>query len=136
MVDIYSVYHGELRTEARHGPSGVLLITDAPVDNLGKGESFSPTDLVATGLGTCILTTMGIVAQRHNLILDGARAHVVKEMTQGPPRRIQRLKVRIEMPSGFSPADRQLMENTARACPVHRSLHPDVEIPMEFVYPD
>ncbi|MCG3197547.1 MAG: OsmC family protein [Candidatus Omnitrophica bacterium] len=136
MVDIHSIYHGDLRTEARHGPSGTTLITDAPVDNCGKGESFSPTDLVATALGTCMLTTMGIVAQRHNLTLDGARAHVVKEMSQGAPRRIRRLKVRIEMPSGLSPGDRQLMENTANACPVHKSLHPEVEIPVEFVYPD
>jgi putative redox protein len=136
MVDIYTDYQGGLRCEATHGPSGNKVLTDAPVDNHGKGESFSPTDLVATALGACMLTVMGIIAERHGLSLEGAKTHVVKEMTTTPPRRIARLVVRIDMPPGLSAEDRQRLENAAHACPVHKSLHPDIDIPVEFIYPD
>ncbi len=136
MVDIYARYTGALRCEAKHGPSGSTLLTDAPVDNLGKGEAFSPTDLVGTALGTCILTTMGIVAQRNGYPFEEAKVHVVKEMTTSPPRRIARLVVQLDMPGGLSTEARSKLEHTAHACPVHRSLHPDVEIPIRFNYPD
>lgn len=137
-VEINVLYQGDLRCSATHGPSSTQLVTDAPVDNHGKGESFSPTDLVATALGSCILTTMGIVAQRHNLDLAGAQVHVVKEMVQQPVRRIGALPVKVTFPpdkaAKLSAADRTLLENAARHCPVYQSLHPDVGHPLEFVY--
>ncbi len=136
MVDIYATYTGGLRCEAKHGPSGSVLLTDAPVDNMGKGEAFSPTDLVGTALGTCILTTMAIVAERNGIVFGEARVHVIKEMTSTPPRRIARLPVRLEMPAGLSTEARSKLEHAAHACPVHQSLHPEVEVPIEFVYPD
>lgn len=136
MVQIHAVYEGALRCLVTHGPSGCTLQTDAPVDNHGRGEAFSPTDLVATALGTCMMTVMGIVAERHGIDLGGMRADVTKEMTATPPRRIRRLAVVLHMPSGLSPAQRQLLENAARSCPVHKSLHPDVEISITFSYPD
>jgi putative redox protein len=136
MVEIKSTYVGGLRCESIHCPSGNTLLTDAPVDNHGKGETFSPSDLVATALGNCMMTVMGIVAQRNNIPYEGVKATVLKEMTSGPPRRIARLSVRLDMPAGLSPEQRQKLENTAHACPVHKSLHPEVEVPLEFVYPD
>lgn len=132
MVEIQISYQGQLRCQAVHGPSGSVLSTDAPVDNLGRGESFSPTDLVATGLGACMLTIMGIVAQRQGLDLTGSTVRVTKEMTSSPPRRIARLAVDITVPQRVSADDRRRLENAAHTCPVHRSLHPDVEIPITF----
>ena len=132
MVEIDAVYEGQLHCTATHGPSGATLPTDAPKDNMGKGEAFSPTDLVATALGTCMLTTMGIVAQRHNIDLSGARVRVSKEMVSQPQRRIGRLGVEIAVPKDLSQDDRQRLENAALHCPVHRSLHPDVQIPVTF----
>src|ERR1700712_454564 len=102
MVEITATYNGQLRTTATHGPSGNVLITDAPKDNMGKGEAFSPTDLVATALATCVLTTMGIVAQRNNLDMVGATARVTKEMVATPTRRIGRLAVYVHMPHALS----------------------------------
>src|SRR5690348_3988504 len=98
MVEITATYEGQLHCNAKHGPSGSTLSTDAPKDNMGKGESFSPTDLVATALGTCMLTTMGIVAQRHNLDMTGATVRVEKHMTTSGPRKIARLPVEIRIP--------------------------------------
>ncbi len=134
MVDIQIEYQGDLHCKATHGPSGAELTTDAPKDNQGRGESFSPTDLVATALGTCMLTIMGIAARTLNIDIAGATAAVEKEMTATPPRRIQRLAVRIHVPHAPSPADREKLERAARACPVHKSLHPDVQIPIEFTW--
>src|ERR1043165_391833 len=135
-VQIDVAYQGELRTQATHGPSKNTLLTDAPVDNCGKGESFSPTDLVATALGTCILTTIGIVAQRDGLVLDGATAAVEKHMTTAPPRRIARLVVRLAFPAGVPAAPRAKLEKAAHSCPVALSLHPDVVQDIAFAYPD
>lgn len=131
MVEISIVYEGQLRSVATHGPSGCTLTTDAPVDNHGKGESFSPTDLVATALGTCILTIVGILADRHGWDLRGTRVRVAKEMTP-PPRRIGRLTVDVHVPGDFSADDRTRITNAAHTCPVHRSLHPDIEAPIVF----
>lgn len=128
------VYQGDLRCEATHGPSGNKLFTDAPVDNHGKGESFSPTDLVATALGSCMMTIMGIVAQRHNLDLRGSTVTVQKEMVQLPVRRIGKLSVQIHVPRDLSPEDRQRLEQAAHACPVCKSLHPDVQTPVTFTW--
>ncbi len=108
------------------------MLTDAPKDNMGNGESFSPTDLVATALGTCMLTTMGIVAQRNEIDMSGATSVVTKEMVQAPTRRIGRLGVTIRVPQKLSEEQRQRLENAALACPVHKSLHPDVQIPVKF----
>ena len=132
MVNIQIEYQGDLHCKATHGPSGTVLSTDAPKDNQGRGESFSPTDLVATALGSCMLTIMGIAARTQNIDITGATASVDKEMTAAAPRRIQRLTVKIHVPHSLSEVDREKLERAARACPVHKSLHPDVEMPIEF----
>jgi putative redox protein len=132
MVEINIAYKGQLRCEAVHAPSGSTIGTDAPADNMGKGERFSPTDLVATGLGSCILTILGIVAQRKGLDLGDATVCVKKEMVADPLRRIGRLSVDVCVPAALSEADRKLLENAARTCPVHKSLHPSVEVPITF----
>jgi putative redox protein len=135
-VTIDIAYLGELHCEAVHGPSSNRLVTDAPLDNGGKGQAYSPTDLVATALGTCLVTVMGIVAQRHQLDLCGTRVQVVKEMTAVPLRRIGALTVTISVPPGarLSESDRALLERTAETCPVRQSLHPDVKVTMAFDY--
>ena len=137
-VEINITYEGGLHCTAIHGPSRQALTTDAPVDNGGKGAAFSPTDLVATALGTCMATIMGLVAQRNNLNIDGLQVQVIKEMTADPVRRIGSLKTRLVFPRGkaLTAADRAKLEAGAKACPVKQSLHPDLKIPIEFVYPD
>jgi putative redox protein len=129
MVTITATYEGDLCCTAAHGPSGARLQTDAPKDNEGLGRFFSPTDLVATALGTCILTTMGIVARRHGIALQGATVKVEKQM-QNAPRRIARLPVEVHVPGAFTAEQKKLLEATARSCPVHRSLHPDIDAPI------
>jgi putative redox protein len=125
-------YEGSLRCKAVHVPSGQALLTDAPVDNMGRGESFSPTDLVATALGTCMATTMAIVAQREGLEIAGTTVNVIKEMIAQPSRRIGQLSTRISVPKKLTPEQKQKLQNAAHACPVHKSLHPDVKLPIEF----
>ena len=132
MVNISIRYEGSLRCAATHGPSGKALVTDAPVDNHGKGESFSPTDLVATALGSCMATIMGIVAERHNLDLADIKIEVTKEMSKDAPRRIARLATLIDVPLPADHPDRELLERAALTCPVHQSLHPEIEKPLEF----
>jgi len=134
MVAIQVEYQGDLHCKAVHGPSGSELSTDAPKDNQGRGEGFSPTDLVATALGTCLLTIMGISARTLNIDIAGATAAVEKEMTAAPPRRIQSLRVKIRVPHRLSSEDAEKLERAARACPVHRSLHPEIEVPIEFTW--
>ena len=129
MVTITAKYEGDLCCTALHGPSGAQLQTDAPKDNEGLGRFFSPTDLVATALGTCILTTMGIVARRHGITLQGATVKVEKHM-QSNPRRIARLPVELRVPGTFTAEQKKLLEATAHACPVHKSLHPDIDAPI------
>jgi putative redox protein len=133
-VQIDIAYQGQLRCEATHGPSGNQFVTDAPVDNHGKGESFSPTDLVATALGTCMLTVMGVFAQRHEVDLTGARVTVLKDMTATAPRRIAKLTTELRVPLPETHPLREALERTALTCPVHQSLHPDVEKPVRFVW--
>lgn len=106
-------------------------MTDAPVDNMGKGESFSPTDLVATALGSCVLTTMAIVAERHGWKMEGSEAVVEKHMVADPARRIGKLVVAVRMRGEFDGRARETLERTAHTCPVHKSLS-NVEIPMTF----
>jgi putative redox protein len=129
MVTITAKYEGDLCCTAVHGPSSATLSTDAPKDNEGLGRYFSPTDLVATALATCILTTMGIVARRHGIELKGARAKVEKHM-QSSPRRIARLPVELHVAGAFTAEQKKLLEATAHACPVHKSLHPDIDAPI------
>ena len=134
MVAIQFEYQGDLHCKAVHGPSGTELTTDAPKDNQGRGESFSPTDLVATALGTCMLTIMGIMARTLNIDIAGTTATVEKEMTASMPRRIQSLAVKIRIPQSLSPENQQKLERAAHTCPVHKSLHPDVQTPIEFTW--
>ncbi|MEK7412492.1 MAG: OsmC family protein [Planctomycetota bacterium] len=136
MVPISITYRGDLRCEAVHGPSSTRLITDAPVDNHGKGESFSPTDLVATALGSCMTTIMGIAARAEGVKLDGARIDVEKHMATTPPRRVGRLVVRFTMPAGIPAAKRAKLEHAARTCPVVFSLNPEITVEESFSYPD
>ena len=135
MVEIEVVYEGELHTRVIHGPSGSVIETDAPKDNHGKGARFSPTDLVGAALGSCMLTVMGIVAQRHQIDCSGTRAHVTKEMTTEVPRRIKSLEVTITFAKPFDASQRALLERTALTCPVHHALHPELHAPVRFVYP-
>lgn len=133
MVQISIDYTGQLHCSAIHGPSKTELVTDAPLDNLGKGEAFSPTDLVATALGTCIATTMGIVAQKHGVDLRGMTVNVTKEMANDP-RRIGRLTSEVRIPLPPDHPQRELLEKTGLGCPVHRSLPADMERPTKFFW--
>lgn len=134
MVRITMNYEGDLHCTAVHEPSATTLATDAPRDNQGRGESFSPTDLVATALGTCILTTLGIVARNHELDLSGATATVEKEMTAVPTRRIGSLATSIHIPLSLADEHKQRLERAAHTCPVHKSLHPDIDAPITFTW--
>lgn len=134
MVEIRVAYEGDLRTRAVHGPSLGSLVTDAPVDNCGKGESFSPTDLVATALATCMATVIGIKAQQKNLDVRGMTVQVEKHMSEDAPRRIVRLPVTIEIPLSPEHPERKLLEATALGCPVHHSVHPEIDKPVTFVW--
>ena len=132
MVHSEITYLGGLRCEAVHGPSGTKILTDAPVDNHGKGEAFSPTDLAATSLGLCMATIMGIAAERHGVDLQGMTVGVDKVMSSDTPRRIVRIDVVFRIPLPADHPQRELLEAAALACPVHHSLHPDVEKPVRF----
>ncbi len=125
-------YEGQLRTQATHVQSTTQLITDAPTDNQGKGESFSPTDLVATGLGSCMMTIMGIVAERHDWDLSLATISVNKVMAADPVRRIAKLEVEIRIPGSFDAKARAALEKAALGCPVHATLGQTVDMPVAF----
>lgn len=131
-VKITGEYQGELHCNARHEPSGTALATDAPKDNQGRGESFSPTDLVATAFGSCIATTMAIFARKHGVELNGLRFETTKEMSADAPRRIVRLATQIWMPIPESHPQAKLLRQVGENCPVHHSLHPSVEKPITF----
>ena len=134
MVNMNAVYAGDLHCRLTHGPSGSTIETDAPKDNMGRGECFSPTDMVGAALAACVLTTMAIVAKRDGVTFEGAKAEVGKEMVSTPSRRIGALPVKVTMPKSV-PADyRAKLENAARTCPVHKSLHPDVKAEIVFAY--
>lgn len=134
MVNIAVVYRGNKKCELAH-PEGATLRTDAPKDIGGEASAFSPTDLVAAGLASCVLTTMAMFAERHGLSLDGASAKVEKHMSQPPaPRRIARLPLVVMLPASV-PADmRERLERAGNACPVKASLHPEVEATIEYRY--
>ncbi|SDM82756.1 OsmC family protein [Kriegella aquimaris] len=124
-------YTGNLRTRCEHLRSGNTFITDAPVDNNGLGEAFSPTDTVATGLASCMLTVMGIKAKGLNIDLTDSTAEVTKYMAEAP-RRISKIEVKLSLPSGISEKNQKILEHTANTCPVHQSLHPDIEKVISF----
>ena len=130
MTLIDCTYQGQLRCLSSHGPSGTSLETDAPTDNQGKGERFSPTDLVATALSTCMLTIMGIVADRHGWALEGCSARVEKTMSSEAPRRIAKLTVWVRLPAGLDEKQRAVLQRAAETCPVKVSL--EGSIPMEL----
>jgi uncharacterized OsmC-like protein len=128
------IYLGELRTEAVHTLSGNKLTTDAPPDNQGKGEFFSPTDLLATSLGTCMLTIMGIAARTHGFDIDGTKVGITKVMGTNP-RRVVEVIVELTFPhNNYSPKERKLLELSAKECPVANSLHPDLKQTVKFEF--
>jgi putative redox protein len=127
------IYKGALRTEATHLQSGTLIETDAPTDNQGKGERFSPTDLLATSLGNCMMTIMGIKARDMNVDLSETKIDITKIM-KSEPRRVGGVKVVFHLPAGLQIEDKQkiILENAARTCPVAKSIHPDIEQDITF----
>jgi len=131
MATIETTYLGDLRTEAIHLQSGTKILTDAPTDNQGKGEAFSPTDLLAESLAGCILTTMAIAARTHNINMDGAKAEVTKVMAANP-RRVGEIIVNIKFPAEYSDKEKKILELAALGCPVHASLHPDLKQTIDF----
>ena len=134
MATVKTSYLGDLRTESIHLQSENQLITDAPTDNMGKGEAFSPTDLLATATGTCMLTTMAIIAQRDGIELAGSEVEVSKIMSQTPPRRVAHLEINLKLKTNIALSAEQIqkLENTAHKCPVSLSLHPDLEQVISF----
>lgn len=133
MVKVTASYEGEKHCEIIHGPSQSKIATDAPKDNNGRGELFSPTDLVAAATGSCMLTVMAIMAEKDGIDLGGAYTTIEKEMIPNP-RRIGKLNVNIFMPEKIEEAYRKKLENTAHTCPVRQSLNKEMEIPVQFHY--
>lgn len=127
------IYKGNLRTESEHLQSGSKMITDAPVDNHGKGEAFSPTDTVANAVATCMLTVMGIKAENLGIDLEGTTAEVTKTMASDP-RRISKVEIKVHFPSDYGEKNNKILENSARVCPVIQSLNPDIELDLTFQF--
>ena len=132
MVKIAVTYQGGLHCEAIHGPSGNTQGTDAPVDNKGRGETFSPTELVATALATCMATIMGQQADTLEVDISGTELHVEKVMSTERPRRIVALPVKISMSIPFDEKVAKMMERAAKSCPVHHSIHPDIKVDIDW----
>lgn len=134
MPTVQTTYLGELRTEATHLQSGTIIITDAPTDNNGKGEAFSPTDLVAAALGSCMMTIMGIVARRDGIDLKGSQMEITKVMSAEPPRKIAKVVVKLSMltDTELNEVNKAKLERAAYTCPVALSLHPDIEQAITF----
>ena len=135
MPTLQTTYLGELRTECKHLQSGTIILTDAPTDNQGRGEAFSPTDLVATALATCIITTMGLYAQREAIDLRNTVINTTKIM-QASPRRIAEIAIEIKFPQNFQATthQRELLERIANTCPVSASLSDEVKQTVTFIY--
>ncbi|HZN03951.1 MAG TPA: OsmC family protein [Candidatus Polarisedimenticolia bacterium] len=127
-------YEGDLHCRLHHGPSGAEIVTDAPLDNQGKGEAFAPTDLLAASLGSCILTIMGIYARRKKIEMRGSHARVSKEMVADPLRRVGRIVVDVHLPVSIESPLRPALEIAGHSCPVERSLHPDIKVELNFRY--
>lgn len=132
MTQIEVVYEGGLHCRARHPESDAVIYTDAPLDNHGRGEAFSPTDLVGTSLATCMVTIMAMAAERHGIDCRGVRVVVDKTMSTGVPRRISKLEVNYYIPLAADHPQRELLEKAALNCPVKQSLHPDIEQKIQF----
>lgn len=130
------IYKGGLRTEATHMRSGTVIETDAPVDNQGRGERFSPTDLVSVALATCIVTTIGIASDTRDIDITGTECEVEKIM-ESNPRKIGEIRIKLTFPKDkqYTDREKQLLENVANTCPVARSLHPDLKQTLTFVWP-
>lgn len=133
MVNMTGDYRGDLRCVATHEPSSNTLTTDAPIDNQGKGESFSPTDLVAMALATCVVTTLAIAARKHGVELGEMRFEVTKQMTSKPPRKIARITTTVWVPAEARTLPEGFLQRAAEGCPVHRSLDPAVERPITLI---
>ncbi len=136
MVEINTKYEGGLHCSAVHVPSGKKITTDAPVDNHGKGATFSPTDLLAASLGVCYLTTMGIYAEEKGIELKGTACRVEKYMSTDKPRRVVRLTAEIVFPDGIPLHSRAMLEAVALHCPVAKSIHPDIDVDLRLHFPD
>lgn len=134
MVEIKIAYEGNLHCNAVHQPSGNTLVTDAPLDNNGLGQAFSPSDLLATALGSCMATVVGIVAKRKEISLEGMTVDVRKFMSEDAPRRVKRLELDLKVPVSEDHPDRKLLESAARGCPVHHSIHPDIEVVLNWFW--
>lgn len=134
MVEIKLRYEGELHCSAVHTPSGNTLVTDAPLDNNGRGQAFSPTDLLATSLGSCMATVIGILAKRKEIAVEGMTVTVRKFMSEDLPRRVVKLELDLQMPLPATHPDRKLLESAAHGCPVHHSIHPDIEVVMNWLW--
>ena len=134
MTTISARYTGQLRTEATHLASGNSIITDAPVDNNGRGEAFSPTDMICSALGSCMMTIMGIVAERNKIDITGMQIDITKKMATDP-RRISEVILEFKMPEReYSQKEKLMLENAALTCPVALSLHPDIKQSVSFSY--
>jgi len=134
MVEIRLTYEGDLHCSAVHQSSGSVIATDAPLDNNGRGEAFSPTDLVATALAACMATVIGIVAKRKEIDVTGMSISARKFMSDDQPRRISRIELDLQMPLPADHPDRKLLESAARGCPVHHSIHPDIDVVMNWIW--
>src|SRR3989440_11167750 len=134
MIKVDITYTGDLHCDATHGPSQSKIATDAPTDNQGKGESFSPTDLVATALGTCMSTIMGMRAEELGVDLRDMTVSVEKEMSKDAPRRIVGLPSEVHIPLPADSPHRETLEQTALNCPVHKSLPPEINRPTKFFW--
>jgi putative redox protein len=132
-VDITGKYLGAKKVQLVHGPSGEVLITEAPKDNGGEGKSFSPTDLVAAAYGSCVITTIAIVAERSEINVNGMHMRVEKHM-QTEPRRVGHMPLEVHLPEALTDQQRQKLERAGHACPVYKSLHPDVKADITFIY--
>lgn len=131
MATIETVYQGTLRTQAKHVQSGTEILTDAPVDNQGKGEAFSPTDLLAASLGSCMLTIMGITAREHRINIENTTCEITKVMSANP-RRVGEIDVELNFPEKYSDKQQKILERAALTCPVYLSLHPDIKKAVNF----
>lgn len=133
MATIKTTYVGGLRTQATHLQSDTTILTDAPTDNHGLGEAFSPTDLVATALGSCMLTIMGLAAKTHDIDIENAQMEITKVMSASP-RRIGEIIINLEFPYDYTPKQKMILENAAATCPVAHSLHPECKQTVNFKY--
>lgn len=132
MATVETTYIGDLRTENIHVQSGTKILTDAPTDNQGKGEAFSPTDLLAVALGTCMLTTIAIKTGKDGINIDGAKCSVTKVMSSTPPRRVAEIQIKLNFPQQYAEKEQKLLEEIALTCPVYLSLHPDTKKTVDF----